>query len=371
MQQFGATNQSKSLKEVEITYYISHYLNLFWRWIWYILVTLPLTISGFFFYLIFFDAIKPPLEATVMIGLESGESKSAVEDIGEYTPQSRLALIKAKGFLWQIVNKTSLRLQVKGYDLNQIFDSVYVDSLAPSGDYKLKISDNVYELYFSSKEFNIKNKLIESGSLIKLNQLSSSGIYCKLSSDFLKNPHNISFSVIRPHKAIEWLYKNITIYDKELTKDRYSTKKDNVVGVSLRGRDYKRITKIINVIADEFVARSLGFKKRKTVEALNVLEKQLQKANEEVVSTQNTLKEFRVKHPNIVLAAELQNSINNMAIMETSIYSTKSSAEEAQRLQNQLSSVSEADQNLVINEALLFLSRQGVVGAAVIQAEFT
>lgn len=358
-----------TLREFDFGYYITHYSHLLWRWKLWILIAAPCGVAGFLFYVLNFGAMKPELEAPVMIGLETTESKSAVVDLGESSQQSRLALIKATGFLSEIVNKLSLRLQIKQYSLHEVFDSVSVDSTAPGAKYVLKIEESAYKLFMSSKEVGAKNKLVESGSLASLSGLRIPGANGTFSTYFLKNPHNVEFYIVRQRDAIAWLLKNLTIYDKELMRAR-GPEKDNFVGISLTGRDYKRITTIINTIADEFVARSLGFKKRKTVETIAVLEKQLQTASEQVAVTQDEVRRFRAEHPNIALAAELQNSIANMAMLETSVYTTRTSADEAQRVLSQLTGASEADQDLLINEALLLLSRQGVVAATVQQAEF-
>lgn len=361
--------QAPTLRELDLGYYVTHYAHLLWRWKWYIIIAMPVAVAGFLFYLIHFNALKPELEAAVMVGLESSDSKSAVADLGESSQLSRLALIKAKGFLSQIVDDLSLRLQIKSYPLHEVFDSVSVDSTAPTAKYQLEFYENTFKLYLWSKALGVKQKLVESGSVANLKTISSPGVFCSFAPEFLKNPHNVTFYVVRQRDAIAILMKNVTVYDKELAKAR-TVQKENFVGVSLIGRDYRRITKIINYMADEFVAKSLGFKKRKTLETISVLEKQLKAASEQVSLTQDAVRIFRNEHPNIALAAELQNSISNMAMLETSMYSSRTSAEEAQRIQTQLSGANEADQELIITEALLFLSRQGVISASVLQAEF-
>ena len=358
-----------TLKEFDFGYYFTHYTHLLWRWKLWIVIAAPVAVAGFIFYVVNFDALKPELEAAVMIGLEDTETKSAVVDLGESPQSSRLALIRAKGFLADIANKLSIRFQIKHHSLFEVFDSVYVDSTAPSAKYVLEIEENSYKLLMSNKAIGIRNKLVESGSLAKLSDLQFSGVQCVFSPRFLKNPHNVQFYVVRQRDAIAWLLKNLTIYDKDLARAR-GPEKDNFVGISFTGRDYKRITQIINTIADEFVARSLGFKKRKTIEAIAVLEKQLKTASDQVAVTQDAVRQYRAEHPNIALAAELQGSISNMALLETSVYNSRSTADEAQRVLTQLTNASEEDQDLVINEALLLLSRQGVVAATVLLSEF-
>ncbi|MBN1308172.1 MAG: polysaccharide biosynthesis tyrosine autokinase [Chitinispirillaceae bacterium] len=356
-----------TLREFDFGYYFTHYTHLLWRWKWWILVAAPVAVAGFGVLFIRFGTMPPELEAAVMIGLESTNTKSAVTDLGESTQQSRLALIRAKGFLSAIVDTLSLRLQVKRYSLHEIFDSVTVDSTAPAAKYRLEFENDAYKLYLWSKELGVKKKLVESGSQASLNSVVFPGVSCTFTPSFLKDPHKVTFYVVRQRDAIGWLQKNLTIYDRDLQR---RSLQDNFVGVSLIGRDYKRITRIINTIADEFVAKSLGFKKRKTLETITVLEKQLQAASEQVTVTQDAVRQFRSQHPNIALASELQSSINNMAMLETGMYTARTSAEEAGRIKSQLSAASEADQNLIISEALLFLNRQGMVAAPVLQAEF-
>ncbi len=361
--------QPTSLKEFDIGYYVTHYTRLLWRWKLWIIIILPIGFSLDLFYLFTFGLNKPEREASVMIGLESSDSKSAVADIGESTQRSRLALIRATGFLSEMVDELSLRFQLKQYDLNEVFDSIQVDSTAPPAKYQFLVEGDSYKILFTSRALGIKEKLVETGTLTSLDKIIFTGISCVFSETFLKNPFPVTWFIVRQRDAIGWLSKNLTVYDKNMERS-YGREKDNFVGISMTGRDYKRITRIINTIADEFVSKSLGFKKRKTNEAITVLEKQLKAAAEQVASTQNAVREYRSHHPNVALAGELQSSISNMAMLESSMYSSRSSAEEAQRIQSQLSTASESEQDLYINEALLFLSRQGVVSAAVLQTEF-
>ena len=167
-----------TLREFDFAYYITHYLNLLWRWKWWILIAAPVAMAGFAFYLMKFNALKPELEAAVMIGLENTETKSAVVDLGESAQQSRLALIKAKGFLSEIVDKLSLRFQIKQYNLHDVFDSVSVDSTAPAARYDLKVENDAYKLFLTSKQLGVRKKLVESGSLASLSKLSFPGVTC-------------------------------------------------------------------------------------------------------------------------------------------------------------------------------------------------
>lgn len=357
-----------TLREFDFGYYITHYANLLWRWKWYILTAAPLCALAFVIYFINFGTQPPELEAAVMLGLENSASKSAVADLGESNQQSRLALIKAKGFLSEIVNQLSLRLVLKGVRINQVFDSISVDSLAPPARYQIKVEENRYQIFYWSRALGIKEKLVESGVVSDLSVLSLPGVSCTFSAAFLKMPFSFGFSIIRQRDAIGMLLKNLTVYDKGLANMR-GAERDNFVGISLTGRDYPRITKTINTIADEFVAKNLGFKKRKTNETIAILAKQLQAASEQVATTQDAVREFRNKNPGVGLAADLQGTISNMALIESSMYTTHSSVEDAQKLQAQLSAASEADQDMLLNEALLFLSRQGVLAASVVQVE--
>jgi polysaccharide biosynthesis transport protein len=362
--------QQPTLKEFDFGYYISHYVHLFWRWKWYILIAGPIAVIGFLVYLFQFGAFKPELEAAVMIGLESSENKTAVADIGESGQASRLTLIKAKGFLSEIVDKLALRFQIKEYNLHEVFSAVSVDSMAPPSKYLFKVNNGSYQIFLWSKALGIKRKLVESGSITKLNSLSFPGVTCTFASSFLKSPKDVEFYIIRQRDAIALLLNNLIVYDKSLLQQR-GKETENFVGISLLGRDYKRITTIINTIADEFVAKSLGFKKRRTIEAIQVLEKQLNSAAEQVAITQDAVREYRSQHPNIALASELQTSISSMATLESNIYTSRTTTDEAQRIQNQLSATNETDQDLLINEALLFLSREGMVAASALQTEYS
>lgn len=357
-----------TLREFDFGYYITHYTQLLWRWKLYILIAAPLATAGFALYLLNFGAMKPELEAAVMIGLEDSQTKTAVQDLGESSQINRLALLKASGFLSGIVDKLSLRFKIKEFNYSDIFDFASVDSAAPNAKYLFKIDENSFYVYGWSRNLGYSEKLIENGTIAKLDTLKLPGVILVFSQKFLKAPFTFECGVIRQRDAVAWLKSHIVVYDKVLMGRKVQN--ENFVGVALTGKDYKRITEIINVIAEEFVDKSLGFKKRKTQEAISVLEKQLAAAAEQVTITQDAVRFFRNEHPNIALAAELQNSIGNMALLESSMYTSRTSSEEARNLQTQLAASNENDLELLMNEALLFLSREGNIAASVLQNEY-
>ena len=358
---------STSLREIDLSYYVSHYLNLIWRWKWYILISAPIVMLGFALYVTKFGSVRPELEAAVVLGMDDTQEMGAVRDIGQSSVQSRLDVIRGRTFLKGIVEKLSLQLAINDLSRSMVFDSVLIDSTAAIGGYQFKPDKDprTYKIMYTSQASGIKDKIIDQGDVFSLDSLKLPGIYLKFSHNFLKNPSEVNFAISPLRGAIERLRRSLSLLNGSSTRGATSS------SIIVKGRDYHLITTTANLIADQFLAKNLKSRRNKTDEVIEILKKQLETATEQLNQSQNALQSFRQQYPNVGLGTDALNSVNNMTQIESNVYSSQLSTKDAQQLRDNLSNISEqsTDINITLNEAITFLSQRNSSAAPVLQAE--
>lgn len=361
-------NTQTSLRELDIGYYVQHYMSLFWRWHWFILISSPIVGLVFFVYIITFGSIKPDLESVATFVVDNAEKNSYGGYSSGDTDASGVELIRTRNFMASVVNALSLRLFIPDHQQNQIFDSVFVDTMALFGHYSFELDKetNNYVLYFNNNSLKIKNKVIESGELYNLNVFNYNGVYLKFSDQFLKTPFSFKYSVFNLRGATDRLLRSVTIESRPLVKGG-----PVYISVKCKGKDYAVITQTANFIVDKFINMSQGARKKKTREMINNLEKQLLAASEQLKIAQDSVENFRKRYPNVGLGSELMGNVSMLASLESGSVASNTWAEEAQKIRSRLAMANESDLGYYIKEALIFLVGRGVAGGAVLQQDFS
>ncbi|HEX2958473.1 MAG TPA: polysaccharide biosynthesis tyrosine autokinase [Chitinispirillaceae bacterium] len=355
----------KSLRELDLGYYIQKYIALFWRWRWYMVISGPLVAICFLIYMFKFGTLKPELQSVATIVLDNTPDMS-----GRYSSEADpggLEFIRTRNFLTTIVNTLSLRLSIADYQRNEIFDSVFVDSIAPSGLYVFEVDkeNRNFQLYLTSRQLRVEKKIIESGELYKLDKFTHNGLSLKFSKQFLKEPFTFKYNVVHIRSAVDRLLRTVTTQYRTLVRGG-----PIYVSVTCNGRDYPLITKTTNLIVKNFIDLSQGSKKQKAIESVANLEKQLQTASEQLEIAQDSVENFRRRYPNVGLGTELMGNVNSIASLESGSMAANAWAEEAQKIRSRLAMSNENDLSFYVKEALIFLAGRGVAGGAVLQQEF-
>jgi tyrosine-protein kinase Etk/Wzc len=357
-----------SLREIDIGFYITHYWNLIWRWKWYILISAPIVMVGWFTYVIKFGSVKPELDAMVVIGMDDPRTMSAVQNVGE-SVQSRIDIVRGRSFLKEIVEQLSLQLSLNDLQRSAVFDSIKVDSSAGIGGYNLKIEKDqkTYQILYTNKQLGIKEKVIDQGDIYKFDSLKLPGIYLHFSPSFLSSPVTTSFNISPMRVAIERLRKSIVIQG-----GGGGGNGGTAVALSVKGRDYRLIAQTANLIAANFIEKTSNFKKIKTREVIEVLKKQLETATEQLDIAQNAVQHFRQQNPNVGLGTDLTSSVTNLTQIETNVFNSQQIVKEAEQIKTKLigSSDNPDDINMYMNEAISFLLSRNSLAASAVQTEF-
>ena len=353
---------------------IGHYLSLFWRWKWYIIISGPIALAVASI-IVFKVAVKEPvLSAKALIGLENTQDMTAVRDVGDLV-QAQSDLIQSRTFLEDIVKHLSLRLVVKKYFRSSIFDSVSVDSAIPTGAYQYKIDmpdKRQFGLYFRNshpvgipfiRKFTNKPVCILKGSIADVARINLGGLQCVFSPSFLNAPHDFTFQVIDIRKAVEDVLKKVSVKQADPSRRQFN------IAVSVDGLDASLITAIANAIADAFVERNASFRKGRTRNVLASLEKQLETVKRDFSASEEALRNFRTANPTVGLSQDVSQRVSNLTQMESGMYDVRKALDDAQDLMNRITAATPEDKLRVSSEALVFLAGKGNSSAPVLQTE--
>jgi uncharacterized protein involved in exopolysaccharide biosynthesis len=224
-----------------------------------------------------------------------------------------------------------------------------------------KNDDETYELRYTNRQQGIENRVLGSGPIASLKTPAVPGAYLRLSGEFLAAPYSFEFSVVPLRLAVDRVLYSLSV-DGPRRDQEY-------ISVSYRGRDYQLITETVNAIADHYVEQNLDFRKRRTQEALRVLEKQLRKAEEQLAVSEAGLRSFLSANPNVALSAGAQQTITEIMNLEASTHQSSSAASEAERLMEEYANAPAERRQSYISEIAIFLQTNGVASAQVLQAE--
>lgn len=369
-------NKPASLKEIDFSHYIKHYTLLLWSWKWWVLCVGPSVLIVSIFVLFKVLSKDPALPATILLGTENTSNQDAFGDFfgggmqqgAEKTSAGKAELIKTRNFLQDIVQKLSLRLSTKKYSRNEIFDSVHVDKDTRNGSYKFiidKTNKNFYSISISRGLLSSSSLMLERGKIQLLDTLILPGIYLKFSRFFLENPHDFTFSISSMRGTVEWLYKNITIIPPNPQKGI------NQIAVSLLGKDYPLIAKIVNTIGDDFVEKNINFRKRKTQTILENLEKQFGKSKAELEQAEGRLRNFRTANPKLDLTAGTRQTVTSLTSLESVTYDIKNSLIDARKLNTKFSQATDENRIQIASEILVFLKTLNSTEAPVLENDFS
>ena len=359
--------QQGSLRDIQFSNYFRHYLNLILRWKFYIILAFPIVFFAASALCVKFLIKTPELSSKAIIGIEDPAKMTAVTDIGNIG-QGRAELLTSNHFLQEVVKKLSLQLMINKYPRHEIFDSVYVDTTTIPGAYQISVDTKNWENYtitFTNKKIGYVNRVIDAGRLAALSIIKGNGIYLKCAASFLKNPHEVKFSVVNMENAVEDLHKRMTVENPELIRGRYN------IDVSVKGKDYQLITLSANTVADLFIEKNLNFRRQKTENSVGIFEKEYETAKQELAVAQAALEDFRTKNPTVGLSAGAQQSVGNLTSLETNTFDSKSALADAQSLQSRFAAAAQDEKARVAGEVLFFLMNKQDNSAPVLQAELS
>lgn len=354
--------KSKQLTIEDYKYYLFYYLNLLWRFKFFIISIFSIVSILIFLALVNILSLTPQKSTGVLIGIDNTSDISAVEDVGDIG-LNKFELIRSRNFLETIVNDLSLQLHLKKYPRHKVFNEVNVDSTAPHGyyDYKIDKKHLTFSIYFTNKRKGYKNHLIAEGPITKLNTTNLPGIYLLFSEKYLQEPFSFRFGVMDTRLAVDALLQNL----------RVSGFQGSNFSIKLAGTDYKLITKTVNRIADHFVETNLNFRKRRTQKISEVLQKQLDQAKQELDISKGALKRFMAANPTVRLNNNTERTtINDIISLESRSLSSDNILQTANNLQKRYSQSSGIEKQQTIREILSFLSSQQHPSAEVLSEEW-
>ncbi len=373
-----------SLRDVDFAHYLHHYSALVWRWKWWFVFSAPLA-AGIAAVLILktLNTTTPVLPATVTLGGVGGEPIAGMvmltdeKDEEPFSPDSlaQAALIKNRDLLRGVVDSLSLRLKVSGYPRSSIFDTVAVDSLAPSGKYQFKIGKKHRNAYCIFRKESIRSLrslfhhkvLAARGTIDKLDSLQLPGVRLRFNRSFLQHPHDFIFSISNIQKIVEELRDSVSLHASRVTIAHESPS----FSITIRGNDYMLTAATVNMIADKFVERNIRLRQARSQNTREIVIQQIKKADSELAESEENLKTFRSEHPTLGLSTSTDEMLSGSLAAERINDSMEESMRNAQMLQGKLARAAKQDLPEVCSEILVFLNAQHVIAAPFLANELS
>ena len=314
----------------------------------------------------------PPLPATVILGGEpiARMVRTADENADEFVPQDTLAqsaLIKSRGFLRTVADSLSLRLKVLQYPRSSIFDTVVVDSLAPSGRYRFEIDKkhgNTYSIFRKDSVQSLRRlfheELAAAGTMDTLNSLQLPGVRFRFTRLFLQHPYNFKFSILHIQETVEALRNSISV-----------TREDRSFSITVTGNDYTLSATTANTIADKFVEKNIRLRQTRSENMRAIFTQQIIKAKSEMAESEENLRSFRTENPTLGLSTRAEELLSSSLEAERTNDSIDESINSARKLQGKLAGAAKQDLPEACSEILTFLSDKRINAAPFLTNELS
>ncbi|MDO5576550.1 MAG: GNVR domain-containing protein, partial [Fibrobacter sp.] len=342
--------QSSGTSETAMKRQLDYYIHLLWRKLWFVLPVSILVLFAYVFLINMLGLTKPKMEAKAILQFDNPDNLSAVNERVGLQPDTKAILIKSRTFIDNIVNKMGLQLHVLTHNRNELFDSVRIASDAQFGKYEIKIKNGLFAIVFTDPDERIKNKTIKTGKISDLSKNLLPGIDIWWTRQYINEPFNTKFRIVRPRDAVDNIVNNLTV--KTIGKDL------TIMEISLSGKDYKLITDIINNIADDFVEENALTKRSRKDEVIKILEKQLETARSEMVTAEAVFRRYREQNPTVGVQDAFSPPVQIMDLRETEAQ-LRSSVTEAQSLIDRYSTARDSVLPGIVGEMISFLNKYG------------
>jgi tyrosine-protein kinase Etk/Wzc len=354
--------KQQSLKDIDFAYYFEHYVRLFWRAKWFILSCFIVVNAAGLYYVLNHAGAREKLSATIVIGLDNARQSSAVREIST-DGANKARVMQSRRFLSSVIDSLSLRFVLNTFTREQVFDSLWIDTTAALGKYLFEISDELdeYSIYYSNPSIGFDQKLVKRGRVLTLDTLLLPGIALNFTQDYLKEPFRFEFSIITMRAAIARMRENLVV--------RGPAGSDVQFSVTLSGDDYSLITNTANTMADMFVTQNLGFRNTRTQDALNILQKQLAQASEELESSKQQLLRFLTANPKVGLTNRTAQTLGDLSAVEVDGYRVEKVKEQGELLQKNFREAAPENRFLVVQEMLAMLHTNEVAQATVLREQ--
>lgn len=354
--------KQQSLKDIDFAFYFEHYARLLWRAKWFILISFMLMSAAGVYYVLNYANAREKLSATIVIGLDNPRQSSAVREIST-DGANKARFIQSRRFLSSVIDSLSLRFVLGTHMREQVFDSLWIDTTAALGKYVFEVSVELdqYSILYSNPAIGFEQKLIKRGRVLTLDTLLLPGVALNFSQDYLKAPFRFEFSIITMRAAIARLRENMAV--------RGPSEKEVQFSLTLSGDDYTLITNTANTMADMFVAQNIGFRNSRTQDALNVLEKQLAQASDELESSKQQLLRFLTANPKVGLTNRTAQTIGDLTAVEMDGYRVEKVKEQGELLQKSFREAAVDNRALVVQEILALLQANDVPKAMVLREQ--
>lgn len=297
-----------------------------------------------------------------LLQFEDTRALSGLNSRGRLDNDSKIGVLMSRSFLNKVVSELSYSLFITNVNRIAVADSIHLDADYAIGKYNLEKVGKKLNLYYTSKDKTIQDKLVKSFS-VKSKSIDYGGFHIYQKPVFWDTHSKLDISLIKSNFAVEVLRSSVQANFKNRSK--------TLLELTLSGSDPIFITKTLNVLLKEYIAQNILFKKFHTTEVLRILSSQLEKSKEDLDVASEELKSFREHNPLVGIAGETAVSIAGISTIETEKISISLKKEQIRDLLKRYENASSDEKNSILNEVLSYLASLGGPTVPALSKEYT
>ncbi|MGD9489388.1 MAG: polysaccharide biosynthesis tyrosine autokinase [Calditrichaceae bacterium] len=339
------------------------YLGLFSRERWKIFL---ISVSLFLMIVPLVFKLAPHPNYTVSAVLRFSENKNVAtikEDSGDrYGYDAKISLLLSRNFLEQVVDKLDLFLVINDYYRSDVVDTLTIDDSYKTGEYTIKKSGDVFQLYYSNEQENISNEKLFQTKLTPDYWFNYKFLHLKLKPAFFEEQDDVKFYLTKKISRVEWLKKNINA--------NFIDRGRTVLRIDLTGTDPFLITNTLNILVEEFRIQNLNYTKVYTRQILSILNEQLTFTKNDLEKAEEELKTFRQNFPWVGLTLNMSNIVTDISTSEGQKLNLTKKSGEIERIVNRYNTAGVDEKSLVLGELIAFLGGESVSTVSALQNEY-
>ena len=356
----------QSGKKIDFTHY---YRLLLDKKIW-VLTILVIFSAGWLLYIPKFLNASKKYEFSATIRFDDPRVRSRIGNFDERSTrmetESQTKIILTTPFLTEVIDSLKLNVlsQTPRVSRSEIFEDIQLDKQVKYGKYLLKLDKSNIKLLYTNKKEEKKNFLLAAQPLKgdSAAVFNENGLHLKVKKKIFSKHDEIKFACISTPFLVASLRSKL-----HLVLNRRQT----LFRMVLIFNDPFLGAKIMNMIADLFLQKSLESKRFRTRNLLKSLTEQLKTSKQELEKADNELRRFREKNPHIYLTGDMA-AYNQQMTAET--MERDQIRKNIERLNGLLHEVGTAentnDSDLIFQEVLSFLQEQRIPGITAISQQY-
>ncbi len=365
MNQLGKMGLDKQTPTIDIR----RYQRLFWKKKYLVLtIATVFTVIWLVVYSLFFSGIS--YESSAVIKFDDprlNRNVGAVTDFAIMGAHGKLAVLRTQSFLTRVVDSLKYNIIFEDDKVNpvKLCKKIAIDKKAVYGQYRIDFELDTLTVTFYGD-----------GDMLEEMVLSKEYFGSRRDPAFSENGLTMIFNrnELNRFKSVEFLHipKAVAIDAINSLLATNLDRSQTVLTILVADKNPEYSAIIVNTIVNLFAQQLLDHKRLQASSVLGSLEQQLEVALKELGQAEELYRDFREKNPLVALSENRQNTVSNLATLQTNRKEKQQTLEVLGQLRA-LDPIGKSfeEQSNQYQQKIGFLETQNVPGANIAIAEYT